>query len=73
MIRAMKLSDFLAEADQDLFAAKVGTSKAYLYQLATGRRKASPKLAKRIHDATAGAVSLAELRPDVWGKEESDS
>jgi DNA-binding transcriptional regulator YdaS (Cro superfamily) len=63
----MNLSDFLAQADQDLVAKKAGTSRAYLYQIATGRRHASPKLARRIHAATAGVVSLEEIRPDVWG------
>jgi DNA-binding transcriptional regulator YdaS (Cro superfamily) len=66
-IADMKLSDFLKEADQDLLAAKAGTNRAYLYQLSTGHRKASPKLARKIHEATAGAVGLADLRPDVWG------
>jgi DNA-binding transcriptional regulator YdaS (Cro superfamily) len=67
MIVGMKLSDFLEQADQSLLASKAGTSRAYLYQIATGRRQASPKLARKIHEATAGAVGLADLRPDVWG------
>lgn len=67
----MNLADYLLIADRKLLAKAVGSSPAYLYQVATGRRKASPQLARRINKATCGAVSLHSLRPDVWLKEDT--
>lgn len=45
------------------------TADGYMWQLATGWRgkRPSPEMAKRIEAATCGAVSRAELRPDLWG------
>lgn len=48
-------------------ADDVGTVPEYLWQIATGRRDASPRLAILIDEATNGAVSKAELRPDIFG------
>ncbi len=62
----MDLAEYLLIADRNLLAKTVGTIPAYLYQIATGRRKPSAQLAKRIHEATMGAVTLHSLRPDVW-------
>jgi DNA-binding transcriptional regulator YdaS (Cro superfamily) len=67
MIGVMNLADYLLIADRKLLADAVGTIPAYLYQIATGRRKPSAQLARRIHEATQGAVTLESLRPDVWG------
>lgn len=46
-------------------AARIAT--AFLYQIAHGKRRASPALARRIEDSTAGAVTRRDLRPDDWG------
>ena len=51
------------------YAAAAGTTPAYLSHLATGKRKASPKLAQRLHRASHGIVSLASIRPDIWIQE----
>lgn len=46
----MDLSDLSPRERADL-AAKVGCSHKYLYQCATGRRRASPDLARTIVEA----------------------
>lgn len=70
MIRVnMTLSEYLLIADRKLLAKAVGICPAYLYQIATERRQPSAQLARRIHEATSGAVSLHSMRPDVWGEE----
>lgn len=48
-------------------AADTNSSPDYLWQIATGRRKAGAMLALSIHEATAGKVSKQTLRPDIFG------
>ena len=48
-------------------SASLGIAAAFLYQIAHGKRRASPALARRIEDATNGAVCRRDLRPDDWG------
>jgi DNA-binding transcriptional regulator YdaS (Cro superfamily) len=67
MLGPMNLAAFLERADRKLLAAKLQTHEGYLYQIATGRRKPGPVMARRIHEATLGVVTLESLRPDVWG------
>jgi DNA-binding transcriptional regulator YdaS (Cro superfamily) len=52
-------------------ADAIGSSPDYLWQIATAwkGRRASPALAAKIEEATAGVVTRAELRPDIWGDE----
>lgn len=69
----MNLAEYLLIADPKLLANAAGTTPAYLYQIATERRKPSAALAKRIHIASSGAVSLHSLRSDVWDSEEKGS
>lgn len=47
-------------------AAAVKRSPDYLWQVATGRRSASAKLAKAIDEATDGQVPKHALRSDVF-------
>lgn len=47
-------------------AKRLGTSKAYLSQLAHGHRKPSVKLARRIEIETSGQITRCALRPDVF-------
>lgn len=54
------------EKERKALALQVGTSVNYLYQLAGGHRQASPELAKKIEEATEGAITKQELRPDIW-------
>jgi DNA-binding transcriptional regulator YdaS (Cro superfamily) len=46
-------------------ADRAGCSFRTLYMIALGHKRASPQLAQRIQSATDGAVSIAELRPDL--------
>jgi DNA-binding transcriptional regulator YdaS (Cro superfamily) len=65
----MNLADYLLSAtteQHESLAKRAKTKVVYLKQLATGFRKASPKLAKRIEQATAGRVTRQELRPDIF-------
>lgn len=67
----MKLKDYLAtlSADQKReLATAASTEVIYLIQIAGGHSSPSPKLAKRIEEATKGAVTREDLRPDVFGE-----
>lgn len=69
-MRSMDLKTFIEDPSRRAALAEAcGTSPDYLWQVATGwkGRKPSPKLAQKINQATLGLVTLAELRPDVWG------
>lgn len=46
-------------------ADQVGSSYAYLSQIAHGHRKPSPKFAQRLVEAE-NELELSRLRPDVW-------
>lgn len=48
------------------FAKQFGWSKSFVSRLVKGERTPSVKTAKEITAATAGAVPLHILRPDVW-------
>lgn len=65
----MNLSEYIGDSTRRAkLVGDLQTSPIYLWQLATGwrARKPSPQMAMRIERATAGAVSLSELRPDIW-------
>jgi NAD(P)H-dependent flavin oxidoreductase YrpB (nitropropane dioxygenase family) len=67
----MKLADHLRELDAPArarLARKVSRagSVGYLYLIAGGHRRPSAELAKKIEQATAGKVTRAELRPDIF-------
>ena len=64
----MTLLDFISDMSRrSELAAAVGYSPDYLWQVATGRRQASHKLARAIEGATHNAVTRFELRPDIFG------
>ena len=67
--RNMKLKKYVEEHGRDSLAKEVGISSVYVWQLANRKRMASPRVAKAIHVATDRVVSLAEIRPDIWGNE----
>lgn len=66
---------FKSGGSRQALADHLDVSPNYLWQLATTndkyKRQPSVKLAKRIHEATLGVVTLESLRPDVWGNESS--
>lgn len=53
-------------------AEKLGFNAEFLRQVAKGRRRVSPQNAIRIERATQGAVTRADLRPDIFGPVEAD-
>jgi len=68
----MLIKDFIARfgrEELDAIAAKAGTTLGYLSeQVANGHRNPSPDLAKKLVAASGGRLTLAELRPDLWGR-----
>lgn len=48
-------------------AGRAGCSAGTLYMISLGHKKPSGVLSRSISDATQGAVSVHELRPDVFG------
>jgi DNA-binding transcriptional regulator YdaS (Cro superfamily) len=55
----------LSKDERQAFADQVGTSVAYLWQIAYGQRRCNESLAIEIEKASKGAVRLEALRPDV--------
>lgn len=53
--------------DVQRIAELAGTKPVYLRQIAGGHRRPSHKLAQAIQRATAGAVTVHDLRPDIYG------
>lgn len=64
----MTLLTYISDMERrEALATAVERSPDYLWQVATQRRRASTDLARAIETATAGQVTRASLRPDVWG------
>lgn len=59
----------LSPEDKRKFAASVGREPDYLAHIANGFKRAGPQLAPLIERATNGAVTRADLRPDIFGQE----
>jgi DNA-binding transcriptional regulator YdaS (Cro superfamily) len=57
--------DSLSPEELMHLADRAGTSKAYLYQLATGRRRAGMNISARLK-AADGRITDAMLRPDLY-------
>ncbi|MFL9904686.1 YdaS family helix-turn-helix protein [Paraburkholderia fungorum] len=55
----------LTKAEREAFAAQVGTSVAYLWQIAYKQRRCAESLAIEIEKASRRAVKVEDLRPDV--------
>jgi DNA-binding transcriptional regulator YdaS (Cro superfamily) len=67
--RMDKLKSFFAgipRADRDLFAARCGTTAAFLRNVIYGQRKAGEKLCVAIERESGGRVTRRDLRPDDW-------
>jgi transcriptional regulator with XRE-family HTH domain len=61
-----------AAGGQSALAQRAGISPGMIWQLVHGHRPIPPKLAVRIEKAIAGAVSRADLRPDIFGGGDED-
>ena len=65
----MELKNYLAQLEPTVrseFAKSVDTSVGQLQNIAYGYRSCSPLMAARIEQATKGAVTRQDLRPDDW-------
>lgn len=67
----MELQEFIADpARREALAIAVKSSPDYLWQIATKRRNASPKLAMLIEEKSEligpEVVPKTSLRPDIW-------
>ena len=61
----MKLHDYVKANGCKALAEQVGTSPAYMSQIANGHRRASGEMAIAIEKATNGAVRCEDIRPDI--------
>ncbi len=64
------LKQYLSELQESVvdFSARVGASRQTLYRIINGRQKPKPGLARRIIEATGGAVCLDDLFSDAAGR-----
>ena len=60
------LKSLADEAAREGFAAKCGTTVGHLRNVSYGLRPAAPELCVAIEQATGGAVTRRDLRPDDW-------
>jgi len=68
---AMQLIHYLGhlgDAKRRAFAQRARTTVGYLRQVGYGYRRCGGALARRIEDASRGAVRADELRPDLFGR-----
>lgn len=61
-----KYWDSLTQQERSQLAKRVGSSAGYLRLVFTGHKKAGFTLAQKLEAETAGAVTRAELRPDIY-------
>lgn len=55
----------LSKDERQAVADQVGTSVAYLWQIAYGQRRCAEAMAIEIEKASNGSVRVEDLRPDV--------
>lgn len=65
-MRFPELWNRLTPASKVALVEKIGTSYAYMSQLAHGHRNPSPALCRRLVAADR-RLTLKALRPDIWG------
>jgi len=66
MPNANVLACLAGHLTQAQLAERIGSSAAYVSQISTGHRRASPRMAVKIEAASGGLVSRRDLRPDDW-------
>ncbi len=61
----MKLKEYLEKEKISVnsFSKKLGVESASLWSFMKGTKRAGPKMAKKISEATNGIVSVEEIRP----------
>ncbi len=61
----------LSPAEQAEYAKRAGTSIGYLRKALSKGQRFDGGLVRQLHLKSHGAVSLTELRPDIWPPAES--
>lgn len=61
----------LTPAEQASFALRAGTTINYLRKALSKGQRFDGGLVRQLHIHSAGAVSLSELRPDIWPADEA--
>lgn len=64
----MKLNDYIKTTTQSKFADAIGVSQGMVHQWINAIRPVSAESCVLIEQATAGAVTRQDLRPDDWMK-----
>lgn len=62
----MTLADYLKTTTQSAFAEALNVTQGAVSQWLTGELRITAERAKQIEDVTAGKVTRAELRPDIF-------
>ncbi len=68
ILRRVKFRDYyygIPVKRREAFAKRVGVSAGYLKLVAQGERQVGESVAIEVEKASAGAVTVEELRPDV--------
>ncbi|MBV5335501.1 helix-turn-helix domain-containing protein [bacterium] len=60
--------DSLPSGGRRALAKDLAIAPAYLYQMVTNIRPVAPQLCRAIQHATNGAVTVHDLRPDIFGE-----
>lgn len=61
----------LAPAEQADYALRAGTTIGYLRKALSKGQRFDGGLVRQLHLESEGAVSLTELRPDIWPSDEA--
>lgn len=64
----MTLTEFVAQHGQTGTAEMLGVSQGLVWQWLNGKTRVTAERAIKIEQITAGAMTRAELRPDVFGQ-----
>jgi DNA-binding transcriptional regulator YdaS (Cro superfamily) len=63
----MTLAEYVKTTTPTQFAARLGVCSAMVSHWLHGRHRVTAERAKQIEQVTGGAVTAAELRPDIFG------
>jgi len=64
----MTLAEYIQTTTQAKFAAQLGVTSGMVSHWLRGRERITAERAKQIERVTSGAVSAADLRPDIFGE-----
>lgn len=67
----MELRDYIPRGGRAEFARRIGCSLSYLNKLCSGHERPGIRLTLKIERETGRKVSRYDLRPDLFGADES--